>query len=124
MTGPDDTSDRFSRRARELFEHSVAGLDAATRSQLVRARHRAVEAAASRRRGWRSFAPAGAVAAAALLGIALWLGADRVPVAPQAREAALPEALEFVAQADDAELLGDDLEFYAWAVASATGENG
>lgn len=124
MSEADDTSDRISRRARGLFEHSVTGLDAATRSRLARARHSAIEAAASRRGAWRGIVPAGAVAAAALLGVALWLGVSRAPVVPQPREVALPEALEFVVQADDAELLGDDLEFYAWAVASTTGGNG
>jgi hypothetical protein len=123
MTRPDDGSERLSRHARGLFEDSVAGLDAGTRARLAQARHRALDAASSRRAAWRGFAPAGAVAAA-VLGIALWLGDGRAPLAPQSRDAALPDALEFVAQAEDAELLGDDLEFYAWAVASATGENG
>ena len=119
MSEQTEGSDPVVQRARDLFERSVDGLDGATRSRLTGARHAALVAASSRRSAWmRGFAPAGAVAAAAVLGIALWLGAGRTPVAPQPRGGAIPDALEFVAQAEDVELLDDDPEFYAWAVDS------
>lgn len=107
----------FEQRARGLFDDSVARLDAATLSRLNQARQSAV-AAASRRRplpfsGW---APAGAAAAAAVLAVALWIG--RSPAPHTQAPAAMPDALEFVAQADDVDLLGDDVEFYDWATAS------
>ena len=52
----------------------------------------------------------------AVLAVALWIGRAPAPHTPA--PAALPDALEFVAQADDVDLLGDDVEFYDWAVAS------
>ena len=72
MSEQTEGSDPVVQRARDLFERSVDGLDGATRSRLTGARHAALAAAASRRSAWmRGFAPAGAVAAAAVLGIAL-----------------------------------------------------
>ena len=125
MSEQTEGPDRVVQRARDLFERSIDGLDGSTRSRLAAARHAALAASSSRRAAWtRGFAPAGAVAAVAVLGIALWLGAGRPPVTPQPRGASIPDALEFVAQADDVELLGDDPEFYAWAVASVAGEIG
>lgn len=108
----------FEQRARGLFDDSVARLDAATLSRLNQARQSAV-AAATRRwplpfSGW---APAGALAAAAVLAVALWVG--REPAPHTRAPAAMPDALEFMAQADDVDLLRDDVEFYDWALASA-----
>lgn len=118
-----DELNPVTRRARAMFDASVERLDGATRSRLTQARHAAI-AAVGQRRGfaWRTYAPAGALAAAAVLGVALWLGQSRGPV--NTAPAALPDALEFVAQAEDVELLGDDVEFYDWAVQSAAGEIG
>lgn len=110
-----DRQGAFEQHARGLFDDSVARLDAATLSRLNQARQSAV-AAASRRRAlpFAGWAPAGALAAAAVLAVALWIGRTPAPH-PQA---ALPDALEFVAQVDDVDLLGDDVEFYDWAMAS------
>lgn len=119
MTQGDDHA-AFEARARGLFDDSVARLDGATLSRLTQARHAAVAAAGRHRDSvWRNWAPAGALAAAAVLAVALWIG--REPVSPPAVPvpAAMPDAFEFVAQADDVALLGDDVEFYDWAVASA-----
>jgi hypothetical protein len=114
MTDGDEHA-QLERRARGLFDDSVARLDGSTLSRLNQARQTAV-AAASRRRSllFRGWAPAGALAAAAVLAVALWIGRTEAPRTP----APLPDALEFVAQADDADLLGDDVEFYDWAIAS------
>src|SRR5512143_569209 len=65
--------DGLEQRTKQLFDASVAGLDAATRSQLTRARHVALEELApAKARGWRwSLVPAGGVAAAAVLAVLL-----------------------------------------------------
>ena len=58
----------FERRTKRVFDDSVAGLDAATRSRLTQARHRALEERQSARGGWRwSLVPAGTLAATALV---------------------------------------------------------
>jgi hypothetical protein len=125
MSEPDGP-DPVTQRACRLFERSVERLDGSTRSRLTRSRQAALAVAAPRRGpSWlRGFAPAGAIAAAAVLGVALWLGLGPAPVTPEAGSATMPGAIEFVAQADDVEMLDDDLEFYAWAVDSAAGEIG
>jgi hypothetical protein len=118
-----DNLDPVTQRARALFDDSVERLDGVTRSRLTQARNAAIAAVGQRPAfAWRRYAPAGAVAAAAVIGVALWLGHSRGPAT--GAPAALPDALEFVAQAEDVELLGDDVEFYHWAVQSAAAEIG
>jgi len=134
----DDRSDAdrdFERRARELFDASVAGLDAHTRSRLNRSRQHALDIAAGERRGrgaWRTGAAAGAVAATVLVAVLLWRGAgESGPPALDARIAAdeVPgQALELLAaNEDDLRLAAaeEELEFYAWVeAAAATGAAG
>ncbi len=60
----------FERRAHELFDASVAGLDAQSRSRLNRSRQRALDIATGERRifsVWRTGFAAGAVAATVLV---------------------------------------------------------
>lgn len=105
------------RRAREVFDESVAALDAETRSRLNRARQAAVASAEPRRR-WLSsvWAPAAVLASVALVAVLLW----RTPVGgpePAMQAGAEAEAIEAVgllAAGDDLELAADDPEFYAW----------
>lgn len=105
------------RRAREVFDASVAGLDAQTRSQLNRARQEAV-AATARRQGsaWGAWMPAAAIASAALVAVLLWReSSDVTAPATQARsEAEALEAVEMLAAGDDLDLATDDPAFYAW----------
>jgi ferric-dicitrate binding protein FerR (iron transport regulator) len=131
MTNQNDQEQAFERRAREVFDASVEGLDARTRSRLNQARHAATaEIERSRRSPWRSWAPAGALAAAALMAVMLW----RAPVTPdattqQARTAPAAvqdengDATEVLAAGDDLDLVSEDLEFYEF-VAYATDESG
>jgi Protein of unknown function (DUF3619) len=109
----------FEKRSRELLEESKARLDGRTLSRLTQARHAALgQLQRPARRGWHTFVPAGA-AAAAVLAVVMWVGRTG-PEAQVARLAANPNAL------DDMDLLGDtdapdfvddgeDLEFYEWA---------
>lgn len=101
----------FERRSRAAFEASVAALNGATRSRLARARQAALVAG----RRWplvaRTWVPAGALAAAAVLAVALWSGREAGPVTPALAAA---EDFELLAAGDDFEMLDEDAAFYAW----------
>lgn len=111
----------FEARSRQLFQVSVDRLDLRLRSRLTQARHAALGAAAASARPW-SFrrsarAPAG-VAAAVLLGAALWF----VLPAHNPRMAADQPSLEDLDRvastgdsADSIEMLQNDLDFYDFA---------
>jgi hypothetical protein len=103
----------FERRTKRVFDDSVAGLDAATRSQLTQARHRALEERPSLRdRGWRSaLVPGGAVAATALVA---WLVVWQGPPAGDAVPAESLSDLEILLGEEDLEMLDEELEFYGW----------
>jgi cytochrome c-type biogenesis protein CcmH/NrfG len=131
MTNLNDQDGAFERRAREVFDASVEGLDAHTRSRLNQARQKATaELERSRRSPWLAWAPAGALAAAALVAVMLWR-APGTPEAPvqQARVQQTPapeengEAAEILAAGDDLDLVKEDLEFYEF-VALATDDSG
>jgi hypothetical protein len=69
----------FEKRSRALFQDSVESVDFAMRSRLTQARHGALEAAAAPKRSGRflgvsMWKPVAGMAAAALLGVALWYG--------------------------------------------------
>jgi hypothetical protein len=128
MTGETDDRDSaaLERRARELFESSVEGIDGATRSRLNRSRQRALEAAAtpgrvarSPRARWLTWVPAGALAATALVAVLL-LRAPGVPapMSPFAADAdpdLQQEPLAMLAAGEDLDLATEaDLDFYAW----------
>lgn len=120
------------RRAREVFDESVAALDAQTRSRLNRARQAAVASLEPRRglarssRPWNwissSWTPAAVLASVALVAVLLW----RMPpdvTAPAQQAGAEPEAIEAVemlAAGDDLDLAADDPAFYAWLDLDAT----
>jgi hypothetical protein len=141
MTSPRDEHElsAFERQARDAFEDSAAHLDAATLSRLNQSRQRALEAAGRRapvRQRWLTWAPAGAIAAAALVAVLVL----RTPSAPDAvvtkttqnpsaltttgtsPDAAL-DPLTVVAAGDDLELAAEaDLDFYAWVELETAGE--
>ena len=102
----------FERRTKRVFDDSVAGLDAATRSRLTQARHRALEErTAGRDRGWRwSLIPAGALAATALVA---WFTIGQVPVRDTVQSESLAD-LEILLGEEDIEMLDEELEFYGW----------
>ena len=117
-------------RSRALFLESVEGLDMRTRSRLNRARQAAV-AAADSPRGWFLRRPvlssAGGVAAAAVLGVALWFGGPlHHTTHPVPAESAF-EDLDLVASSDEGtgdaiEMLQEDIDFYDWAEKAASSE--
>jgi hypothetical protein len=116
-------NDAFETRSRALFQDSVDGLDMRIRSRLTQARSAALEAAQQRRRpwlfGWKMWAPAAGMTAAAILGVGLWIGS---PIGHQAATLAESnlEDLDLVAatdegSADAVEMLQDDIDFYEFA---------
>jgi anti-sigma-K factor RskA len=109
----DETNSEFERRTKRAFDDSVAGLDAATRSQLTQARHRALEARQSARDGgWRwALVPAGTVAAIAL---AVWFTVWQQPTTTDAVRSAALSDLEILLSDEDLEMLDEELEFYGW----------
>jgi negative regulator of sigma E activity len=105
----------FERRTKRLFDDSVAGLDAATRSRLTQARHRALaELPAKGARAWRfPLVPVGVAAATVLVA---WFTVLNVPSSPDSAvpaTAALAD-LEILLGEEDLELLDEELEFYGW----------
>jgi hypothetical protein len=117
----------FEIRSRALFQDSVDGLDMRIRSRLTRARSTALEAASRRPRpwlfGWKMWAPAAGVTAAAILGLGLWIGS---PVGHHAATFAGAQSnfnledLDLVASSDEGaadamDMLQDDIEFYEFA---------
>jgi hypothetical protein len=115
----------FETRSRSLFQDSVDGLDMRIRSRLTQARSMALEAAQDRRRpwlfGWKMWAPAAGVTAAAILGVGLMIGSPIGHHAvPLANLQSNLEDLDLVAAADEGsadamEMLQDDIEFYEFA---------
>lgn len=105
--------DGFEQRTKQLFDDGVASLDAATRSRLTRARHRALEELAPAKARWRwSVLPAGGVAVAAALALLLF-------VQPRPQIEAGPQAsslgdLEILFGEEDLQMLDEDIEFYGW----------
>lgn len=105
----------FESRAGELLRASAAGLDAATRSRLNRARQAALAELQPRRLAARPAWAGLGVAAALLLAVALrggWLNAP----APAPLSAGVdPGAPDFeMLLADDSLEMLEDLDFYAW----------
>jgi hypothetical protein len=105
--------DGFEQRTKRLFDDSVAGLDAATRSRLTRARHRAIEELAPAKVRWRwSLVPAGGVAVAAALAVLLFVQPRPQPV-PGLQAAQIGD-LEILFSEEDLQMLDEDIEFYGW----------
>ena len=105
------------RRARELFDASVDGLDGETRSRLNRARHAALAEAERAPHGpWRAWLPAAAAASIAIVAVVLW----RMPgetvhrSAASAEVAPAAEVVELLATSEDIDVASEDPEFYAW----------
>jgi hypothetical protein len=119
-------------RSRAVFSESVDNLDMRTRSRLNQARQAAL--AAAMRGGGRSWltrmpvlTSAGGVAAAAVLGAALWFGGPLGHHNPVPTAESTFEDLDLVAASDEGtgdamEMLQDDLDFYDWADKAASSE--
>jgi hypothetical protein len=108
-------NEQFERRTRELFDAEVAGLDAATRSKLNRARQRALSElerpAASLLRAPLPQAAAATIAVVAIGGMLLLRGGAGVD-APVPEVTAVSD-IEILLAEDDIEFL-EEIEFYAW----------
>ncbi len=104
----------FEERTKLLFDESVAALDGQTRSKLTQARYRALEELAERTRpAWsRSWLPAGAAAAVALLSLMLWQG-QMEPVTQGGFDVAAVTDLELLLGEEELDMI-EELEFYAW----------
>ena len=104
----------FEERTKLLFDESVAALDGETRSKLTQARYRALEELADRRQPvWsRSWLPAGAAAAVAVLGLMLWQG-QVGPVDEGSFDVAAVTDLEILLGEEELDMV-EELEFYAW----------
>ena len=111
-------------RARELFDDSVERIDGATRSRLTQARHAALAELDRPRVPLGPWLPAGAAAVAAVVAVALWVGPDGAGTpGPTALATAPIDDFELLSAGEDLDMLGEDVEFYAWA-ASTDGGNG
>jgi len=125
----DSADPALEERSRALFQDSVEGVDFAMRSRLTRARQAALQAAAGaepRERFLRLgfWKPVAGVAAAALLGVALWYGPLSGTLSANHgvtndSQSNLDD-LDIVASSDPGsvdtiDLLQDDLDFYDFA---------
>ena len=104
----------FEERTKLLFERSVAALDGRTRSKLTQARYRALDKLAEPARpAWsRSWLPAGAAAAVALLSLMLWQGQIE-PLTEGGFDVTAVADLEILLSQEELDML-EELEFYAW----------
>ena len=109
MTDPTD----FEKRTREVLDESAGRLDGRTRSRLTQARHAALaQLEKPARHWWRSYVPAGAAAAVAVLAVIMWS-----PNPPDQPLTGPGDDMELLADADAPDFVndGEDLEFYEWA---------
>lgn len=127
----EQNDEAFEMRSRALFQDSVDGLDMRIRSRLTQARSAALLAAASRRPwflDWKMWTPAAGVTAAAVLGLALWVGTPGGHQAPNMADAQSNlEDLDLIAASDEGsvdaiDMLQDDIDFYAFADKAANSE--
>jgi hypothetical protein len=113
MSDEKTARDGFEQRTKQLFDDSVSGLDAATRSRLTRARHRALEELQPSKARWRwSFVPAGGVAVAAALAVLLFVHPR--PQTEAGLQASSLGDLEILFSEEDLQMLDEDIEFYGW----------
>jgi hypothetical protein len=100
----------FAEKAKQLFNESVDGLDAQTRSRLNRGRQAALGELATGKPVWVQWAPAAGIAAAAVFAVVLWTGNQPVDELTPLGTAA---DFEILLTEDSFEML-EDLEFYSW----------
>lgn len=106
----------FEKRAQEVLGESVSRLDGRTRSRLTQARHAALAQAEKPARQWlRSYVPAGAVAAAAVVAVVVYTGQPGTVLQPDALGPVDDSELIADVDAPDFTEDGDDVEFYEWA---------
>jgi hypothetical protein len=104
-----------------VLAESAARLDGRTRARLTQARHAALaQLERPQRQWWRSYLPAGAAAAAAVLAVIIWTGPG-TNTAPRLAEsgngASAFEDIDLLADGEAPDFVGDanEVEFYEWA---------
>lgn len=104
-----DANKALEERAKQLFDESVDGLDAATLSRLNQARQQALAASTRRMPSLARWAPIGGLATAAAVALLLIQSPTtiEVPVDAGAVE------FELLLSEDSLDML-EDLEFYEW----------
>ncbi len=102
------TEEQLTRQAKEAFDRSVDGLDAATLSRLNRGRQAALAAARGPGREWLRWMPATGAAAAVLLALIMLRGPGDIDVI-----SAPATDLEILLGEESIEML-EELEFYSW----------
>jgi len=108
----------FEKRTQEVLDESTSRLDGRTLSRLTQARHAALDQLQQpTRHWWRSYVPAGAAAAVAVLAVVLWTGNPAVDTGAVASTGSPVEDIDLLADADAPDFIdgGEDLEFYEWA---------
>lgn len=123
----------LEKRARQLFDESVENVDMRVRSRLTQARHAALAAAArprARFMGVPIWPSAAGVCAAALLGVAIWVGVPSSEHRLTASESQSSfEDMDIVASTEEGsgdalEMLQDDVEFYDWVADKSASPDG
>jgi anti-sigma-K factor RskA len=122
-----NADEKFERQASEALKAGADGLDAHIRSRLTQARFAAVEEARKARAGfeWRTWVPAGSLAVAAVLAVALWSGRSPQETGNTAPAVAVAQSpmddFELLTTNENFELL-EELEFYAWVEDETDGD--
>lgn len=129
----ENASSPLERRSRQLFDASVDNVDMRLRSRLNKARQKALEAGAIPRMrlfGLPLATSAAGVCAAALLGVAVWVGVPSGlhPLVASEGQANF-EDLDIVASTEESsgetlEMLQEDAEFYDWAAEKSVHSDG
>lgn len=103
-----ESDENITRQAKEAFDRSVDGLDAATLSRLNRGRQAALAEASRPREAWLRWIPATGLAAAMVLAVMVL----QSPAEIDAMTAPAGD-LEILLGEESIEML-EDLEFYSW----------
>ena len=109
MNEPIDNDD-FAKQAKAAFDDSVERLDAAALSKLNQGRHAALEQLENGRNKaeWYRWAPAGGIAAAALVTVMVLRGPDIESV-----PAEVVTDFDILLEGESLEMI-ENLEFYSW----------
>lgn len=102
------TDEQLAHEAKQAFDDSVDGLDAATLSRLNRGRQAALAEAVRPGREWLRWMPATGVAAAVLLAVFTLRGTGEIDII-----AAPATDLDILLSEESIEML-EELEFYSW----------
>lgn len=110
MNEPKDINDDLAKQAKAAFDNSVERLDAAALSRLNQSRHAALEQLENNRgkAEWYRWAPAGGIAAAALVAVMVVRGPELESVPSE-----VVTDFDILLEGESLEMY-EDLEFYSW----------